>query len=101
MPGTTMGSQTFAKQMLLTLVSPTRERQSAMVTLTRTRAGETYRWSATACIEQIEHTSHGHADERGALVDIAEWLRGRFGASTTCLGSTVAIVGVSPVRELA
>jgi hypothetical protein len=81
------------KQLRVTLIGVERTTRTALVTLI-----EDSSWTARAVVElhgqRIEHASAGHAEERAALLAITGWLRTRFGASTTCLGSSVTITGV-------
>ena len=99
----------MTKQLKLTLVGPGHASRCAIVTLESKEitwsatSWAVTEWSATARVEHegtvVEHTTVACACERSALVAIAGWLRERFGARTTCLGGTVTIVGVSPVRS--
>jgi hypothetical protein len=83
----------MTKQLRLTMIAPNVASTSALVTLTGPPD-----WSARAVVEhegqRIEHATSGHPLERAALLAIAEWLRERFGARTTCLGGTVTMMGV-------
>lgn len=98
-------TRALTKQMRITLVCPGHASRAALVTLTRAVYGAGDRWYAISHVdddgEAVEHVSHGHADERAALVESAEWLRTTFGATTTCFGGTVSIVGATPARSAA
>ncbi|MBC8067605.1 MAG: hypothetical protein IAG13_04655 [Deltaproteobacteria bacterium] len=67
-----------------------------MVTLASTSATE---WTASSSVDldgdEVTHVTRVHTSERAALFAAAEWMRARFGASTTCLGSTVTVVALS------
>lgn len=101
--------RTMTKQFKLTMIGPGHSSRLATVTLESKHATwsatswAVAEWTATARVEHegsaVEHTTQSCACERTALMAIAEWLRTRFGARTTCLGGTVVIVGVSPVKS--
>lgn len=98
-------TRSLTKQMRITLVCPGQASRVALVTLTRTLYGADTRWYAISRVEHegeiVEHIGHGHVDQRDALLESAEWLRARFGATTTCYGGTVSIVGVTAERSAA
>ena len=95
---------TMTKQLELTLVGPGHANRSATATLTSrdvTWSATDWvaaEWTATAVVlldgDEVRHTTDACTSERSALLAVSAWLRERFGASATCLGSRVSIVSI-------
>ncbi len=91
----------MTKKLRLTLNRFGRDELAAAVTLTGTSTRGVELWTADSVVEDegehVVYSTGGHATERTALLELANWLRVRFGASSTHLetGSRITLVGIS------